>query len=618
MTQYERSQMIPAVDLRDAQVLLVADVADSAQAMSGQLTEFGFQVLLASSPPQAKQRVLKQVPDVVILDLSRAEMDSFELCRQLKMMPMLRPVPVLLITTPTQSPSQPPDAPPRRPDAALTVRAFRLGASDHIVRPFPTEELLVRIEYHIRQGRKLRDLEKEKGELQRVTNELKRAQQAKAAIFANPSDLPPGFILDEKYRLDGRIGLGGFGVVYRATHLQLQRAVAVKVFRPLNNLSTEEAVKRFRQEGTSASRLNHPNAVAMLDSGIAPGGIPYLAMELLVGRTLDDELREKGALALSRCMQIILPVCDVLIEAHAAGIVHRDIKPENVFLHRTRFGEVIKVLDFGIAKLLGGDAELERPNVTGGGGILGTPTYMAPERLRHGPYDGRSDVYSVGVMLYQMLCGRVPFPATEGQGYLEVMLSHLNQQAPPLRQWNPKVPEPVAALVMRTLEKDPAQRPTARELLSELVRVVRQTVGMLDFSTGPSPLRRRSEEALAVLRGVGIAQLPSAESDPPSMNSPAGSGAGSGSSPPGLTSPPLREPLSSTAPVVSPIATAPTGPQSHPLAEKSGSLRSGASPRSGMSASAGRAAPEPSTYSLPTAVTMEIEIPDEKIKRRGE
>lgn len=315
--------MIPAVDLRDAQVLLVADVAETAQLLSGHLTEFGFQVILASGPVQAKQRALKQVPDVVLLDLARAEMDSFELCRQLKMMPMLRPVPVLIITTPLSSASQPPDAPPRRPDPALTVRAFRLGAADHLIRPFQIEELLVRIEYHIRQSRKLRELEKEKTELQRVSNELKRAQQAKAAVFANPSDLPSGFILDEKYRLDGRIGLGGFGVVYRATHLQLQRAVAVKVFRPLNNLSTEEAVKRFRQEGTSASRLNHPNAVAMLDSGIASGGIPYLAMELLVGKTLEDEVREKGALPLSRCMQIILPVCDVLIEAHAAGIVHR-------------------------------------------------------------------------------------------------------------------------------------------------------------------------------------------------------------------------------------------------------------------------------------------------------
>ena len=160
MIRPERSQMIPAVDLRDAQVLLVADVAETAQLLSGYMTEFGFQVLLASGPVQAKQRALKQVPDAVLLELARAEMDSFELCRQLKMMPMLRPVPVLIITTPHNSPSQPPDAPPRRGDPALTVRAFRLGAADHLIRPFLVEELLVRIEYHIRQSRRLRVLEK--------------------------------------------------------------------------------------------------------------------------------------------------------------------------------------------------------------------------------------------------------------------------------------------------------------------------------------------------------------------------------------------------------------------------------------------------------------------------
>ena len=157
----------------------------------------------------------------------------------------------------------------------------------------------------------------------------------------------------------------------------------MKVFRSLGHLSSEEALKRFRQEGTSASRLNHPNAVAMLDSGIAPGGIPYLAMELLVGRTLADELRERNQLQLSRCIQIVLPICDVLVEAHAIGLIHRDIKPENVFLHRARYGEVIKVLDFGIAKLLGTDSDLDRPAMTGVAASSVRRSTWLPERLRH-------------------------------------------------------------------------------------------------------------------------------------------------------------------------------------------------------------------------------------------
>lgn len=484
MNPSSRSLLAPAVDLQDAIAVLVDDDSESARALSERLTESGFQVHIATSGPQAKQLAFRQSPDVILLDLKRADMDSFELCRQLKMTPQMRSVPVLFLC--------------ERSDVAAKVRAFRLGAVDYLHRPYEFEELLVRIEHHIRSGRKLRDLEREKMELSRENKELKKEKATVQPVYSNPAELPNGFMLDGKYRLDGRIGLGGFGVVYRATHLQLQRQVAVKVFRSLGHLSSEEALKRFRQEGTSASRLNHPNAVAMLDSGIAPGGIPYLAMELLVGRTLADELRDRSQLSLSRCIQIVLPICDVLVEAHAIGLIHRDIKPENVFLHRARYGEVIKVLDFGIAKLLGTDSDLDRPQMTGGGGIVGTPVYMAPERLRHGPYDGRSDVYSVGVMLYQMLCGRTPFPA-DAKSFLEVVLNHLNDPVPPLRKWQPSIPDPVERLVMRTLEKDPGQRPSARELLTELVQVVRATVGAIDSSE--SPTGQQSGEAIYLLRG---------------------------------------------------------------------------------------------------------------------
>ena len=184
------------------------------------------------------------------------------------------------------------------------------------------------------------------------------------------------------------------------------------------------------------------------------------------------------------------------------------------------------MLDFGIAKLIGADVDTERPAMTGGGGILGTPTYMAPERLRHGPYDGRSDVYSVGVMLYQMLCGRPPFP-TETNGFLEMVLNHLNEPVPPMRKWNPLIPEPVATLVMRTLEKDPSLRPTARELLTELVQVVRRTLGNVENSeTNNSP---RTEEALFLLRGD---LAPSVRSPHPHKSSQSSNPAGPPPAPP--------------------------------------------------------------------------------------
>ena len=542
MNPSSRSLLAPAVDLQDAVAVLVDDDADSARALSERLTESGFQVHIATTGPQAKQLAFRQSPDVILLDLKRADMDSFELCRQLKMTPQMRAVPVLFLS--------------ERSDVAAKVRAFRLGAVDYLNRPYEFEELLVRIEHHIRSGRKLRDLEREKLELSRENKELKKEKAAVQPVYSNPAELPNGFLLDGKYRLDGRIGLGGFGVVYRATHLQLQRQVAVKVFRSLGNLSSEEALKRFRQEGTSASRLNHPNAVAMLDSGIAPGGIPYLAMELLVGRTLADELRERSQLALSRSIQIILPICDVLVEAHAIGLIHRDIKPENVFLHKARYGEVIKVLDFGIAKLLGTDSDLDRPAMTGGGGIVGTPVYMAPERLRHGPYDGRSDVYSVGVMLYQMLCGRTPFPA-DTKSFLEVVLNHLNDPVPPLHKWLPGIPDPVERLVLRTLEKDPSHRPSARELLTELVQVVRATVGVIDASE--TSASQQSGEAIYLLRGD---LLPGGET-----SSRDGSGSSSTTGPTKSRS--SRPPRPGVLPVPSSRSSHPSSRSSHPSSRSS-------------------------------------------------
>ena len=205
-------------------------------------------------------------------------------------------------------------------------------------------------------------------------------------------------------------------------------------------------------------------------------------------------------LSLSRTIQIILPVCDVLIEAHAATLIHRDIKPENVFLHRTRSGEVIKILDFGIAKMLGDGNELDRKLMTGGGGIIGTPTYMAPERLRQGPYDGRSDVYSVGVMMYQMLSGRLPF-TSDKESYVEIVLGHLNQPVPPLVGGAGPIPGFLIQVVMRTLEKDPMLRPTARELLTDLVRVARYTI---DSGATSGELALPRAEQLAGDGGMGL------------------------------------------------------------------------------------------------------------------
>ncbi|MFO0655589.1 MAG: response regulator [Polyangia bacterium] len=282
LSESARSLLALSVDLRDAVVLLVDDSPRDAEELLVALTEVGLKVLVAESGPAAKQKLMREAVDLVIVDLKRADMDSFELTRQLKVPPQTRLLPVLFVSA--------------KKDIDSSIRAFRVGASDYIDTAIDFSELLVRIEFHIRHGRKLRELEREKAELAvaaRVKKETAK-QIAQIPVYTNTAELPSGFVIDGKYRLESLIGTGGFGVVYRATHTQLLRQVAVKVFRPLTNLSNEDALRRFRHEGASASRLQHPNAVTILDSGVAPGGIPYLAMELLVGRTLADERRKNG------------------------------------------------------------------------------------------------------------------------------------------------------------------------------------------------------------------------------------------------------------------------------------------------------------------------------------
>jgi serine/threonine protein kinase len=268
--------------------------------------------------------------------------------------------------------------------------------------------------------------------------------------------IEPGAVLAGKYRLESKIGSGAFGAVFKATHLALANQVAVKVLQS-NMVPTQEALARFQREGVSACRIQHPNAVSIIDFGVTDNGVAYLSMELLSGHSLAEEIQKRSPFSPRRCAEILVPLCDVLGEAHAAGIIHRDIKPANVFLHHGRSGEVVKVLDFGIAKLLDdGGAEL-----TVEGSLVGTPAYMAPERLSSAPYDGRSDVYSVGIMLYEMLCGQPPFKSKD---LMAVAMMQMTQEPRPPREHNSSIPRAVEALVLETLSKDPAQRPTPAAL----------------------------------------------------------------------------------------------------------------------------------------------------------
>ena len=279
-------------------------------------------------------------------------------------------------------------------------------------------------------------------------------------IFSALSERLPGTVLDDKYRVQEKIGSGGFGTVYRGEHIYLHHPVAIKVFKPAVGRDALESLDRFRVEGISACRINHPNAVTVLDFDVSAGSLAYLVMELLHGHSLSEELRSKGKVDPERALRIAQSVCMALAEAHGLGIVHRDIKPSNVFLHEDRGGERVKVIDFGIAKLTDKSETTDVQSETTAGTFLGTPAYMAPERLFNQTYDGRADVYALGIVIFEMIAGRLPFDV---QGPLQYVRMQMLKDPPRLRELAPFVSGDLETAVHAALAKQPEDRPTASE-----------------------------------------------------------------------------------------------------------------------------------------------------------
>ncbi|HMH82402.1 MAG TPA: serine/threonine-protein kinase [Gemmatimonadales bacterium] len=264
--------------------------------------------------------------------------------------------------------------------------------------------------------------------------------------------------LGSAYTLEGEIGRGGMGVVFTARDERLKRQVAVKVLPP--ELGFREEIRlRFLREAETAARLSHPHIVPIHSVGEAPDGLVYFVMAYVDGESLGAKLKRRGRLAPDEARRIMQETADALGAAHALGIIHRDVKPDNILLEGSR-GRVV-VTDFGIAKAL--SSTTGGATLTGTGVAIGTPHYMSPEQAAGDrEIDGRSDIYSLGVVGYQMLVGELPFHAPTVPG---ILMKHITERAPLITDKRPEVPEDLAACVMRSLEKDPDDRwPTADAL----------------------------------------------------------------------------------------------------------------------------------------------------------
>jgi tRNA A-37 threonylcarbamoyl transferase component Bud32/tetratricopeptide (TPR) repeat protein len=293
------------------------------------------------------------------------------------------------------------------------------------------------------------------------------------------------------------ISVGGMGRVYRAQQSALGRTVAVKIIHP-HLLADENSALRFMTEARAASQLNHPNSVSVFDFGRTEDGQPYLVMEFLRGKDLARVAYEDGPLPFGRVVDVLRQVLAALGEAHDLGIVHRDLKPENVILEPLRRGgDFVKVVDFGLAKL---KADTQTKSVTSPGIVCGTPDYMAPEQGRGDAIDGRSDLYSVGVILFQLLTGRLPF---EADSPTQVVMMHLTIPVPDPRQVAPEriIPEPLVAVVFRAMSKDSRDR---YQDAAEFAEALRSALSVIQSSP---PSAAAWEQRLSV-PPVGVVSCP--------------------------------------------------------------------------------------------------------------
>jgi len=285
-----------------------------------------------------------------------------------------------------------------------------------------------------------------------------------------------GRTLNGRYLIEKKIGEGGFGAVFKGKQLATGREVALKILHP-HNVGDATVVARFRREAEACSKLRDPHTVITYDFDETEDGVLFLAMELLSGKSLQQLQKAEGTFAPLRVLDILDQVGQALGEAHRLGIVHRDMKPENVMIETRNGQDHVKVLDFGIAKILSGDAA-RGPALTAIGQTVGTLEFMSPEQLRGKALDGRSDIYALGMMTFEMLTGQLPFKNAKSS--TEVIEFHLHKQAPAPSQMRDdlKIPAFVDEVVLKMVAKKPEDRhANVEEMRDHIAKVISDADG---------------------------------------------------------------------------------------------------------------------------------------------
>ena len=335
------------------------------------------------------------------------------------------------------------------------------------------------------------------------------------SVGAEPDPLI-GRVINDRYKIIEQIGHGGMGKVYKALQSPLDRMVALKVLGAGHDRDPN-FYKRFFLEASVTAKLTHPNTITLYDYGRTDDGIFFIAMEYLAGRTLSAAMQQDGPLTQERVIHIAQQICRSLREAHALGIIHRDLKPANVMLLRQHDDhDFVKVLDFGLVKFFSGESP--ESEITNAGTFMGSPHYIAPEQARNQSPDQRCDIYSLGVLLYHMLTGKVPFTA---QAPVDIILKHLHETPVPLRQARPdlNLDPQLEGIVLKCMAKSREDRfQSMDELLAQLKVVRTQLTGI----SGPHSLPPYGATTEDGLRPVTGAMLNTPSTPQPSMRTPSG------------------------------------------------------------------------------------------------
>lgn len=408
-----------------SRILLVDDNVELAESVAHLLTSENHTVEVVHTGNEGWELARTSQYDMLILDWDLPDLNGINILKRVRNAGCTTPV--LMLTGHTSG-----------SDKELGLDT---GADDYLTKPFDYTELAARVRAMMRRAALQAPVLRALG-----TNNESVLEKANLA----------GTLLASRYEFLEVIGEGGAGIVFKASQPTIDRLVAIKMLHA--EQLQKESIERFKREAKAVSRLDHHNIVTIYDFGATERGQPFMAMEYIEGLNLADLSRQEGALPIAFALDICTQICDGMSHAHDTGILHRDIKPSNLLLkeYADERPPAVKIVDFGLAKLkhMDKDSSVE---LTQFGQMLGSPMYMSPEQVKAEPLDERSDIYSVGCVLYQLLTG---VPPHLGKSSAEVIMKHLNAAVVPLREMRPDLdlPEALEPVIRKALNKDPDQR----------------------------------------------------------------------------------------------------------------------------------------------------------------